>query len=281
MNRGGCAGSVGHFACDRNRRVDDENEEAERDQGEHAEHDALRHVPLWVCRLFRRKRKLLDGQEQPHRKRQRRQDAVCAEGQEGTMPVRQLDCRSGRRIGADIHRVLAEVEDRECAHKKDDEDGDCKQGDDDGDSERQLDPTSVEPDKDDIAENPPDRLEGRWCLKNCRQVGADKEDDDRRRQHIFDVLGNSGDEAAPRSEGGAGEGIGAAGMRQGRAHLGDGIGEAEIHDCDDDGADEHAAPAAHGEAQVPARKSPEITAPTPSAHKEKTPAWRRSARLSK
>ncbi len=41
-------------------------------------------------------------------------------------------------------------------------------------------------------------------------------------------------------------------MRQGRAHLGDGIGQAEIHDGDDDGAEEHATPAAYGEAEVPA-----------------------------
>ena len=43
-------------------------------------------------------------------------------------------------------------------------------------------------------------------------------------------------------------------MRQGRAHLGDGIGETEIHDRDDDRGDEHAAPAAHIESEVPARE---------------------------
>ncbi len=43
-------------------------------------------------------------------------------------------------------------------------------------------------------------------------------------------------------------------MRQRRAHLGDGVGEPEIHDGDDDGAAEHAAPAAHGEAEIPARE---------------------------
>ena len=46
---------------------------------------------------------------------------------------------------------------------------------------------------------------------------------------------------------GAGEGIGRAGMRQRRAHLGDAEDEAGIHDADDDAGDEQAAPAAGGD----------------------------------
>ncbi len=47
----------------RDRRVDEENEEAKRDQREHAEHDALRHVALGIGRLFRRERHLFDGKD--------------------------------------------------------------------------------------------------------------------------------------------------------------------------------------------------------------------------
>ncbi len=39
---------VGHDALDRDRRVEQQHEEAERDQREHAEHDALRHVALGI-----------------------------------------------------------------------------------------------------------------------------------------------------------------------------------------------------------------------------------------
>ena len=72
------------------------------------------------------------------------------EGKEGTM-TRQLDSRSGRGIGAYVQRILAEVKDWKRCKKKDEEDRDCQQGNNNGDSERQLDPTSVEPDKNDIA----------------------------------------------------------------------------------------------------------------------------------
>ena len=58
--------------------------------------------------------------------------------------------------------------------------------------------------------------------------------------------------AGPGPERGSSEGVGAAGVRQGRAHFRDRIGEAEIHKGDENGAEEHAAPAADGEAKVPA-----------------------------
>src|SRR5262245_30977638 len=170
------------------------------------------------------------------------------------MSLRQRDGRPGRWIGADIHGVFAEVKDRQRAHEKEEQDGDGEQRYDNGDGKRQLDTTRVQPDKDDITENPPDRLEAGRRLKNRGEIGSDEVDDYRRRQHIFDVLGNSGDEAAPRAKRRPGERIGAAGMRQGRAHLGDRIGETEIHDGDEDGGDKHAAPAADVEPEVPARE---------------------------
>ena len=105
--------------------------------------------------------KLLDGEKQPHRKGQRSEDAMDAEGQERPIAVRQLDGRSRRRVCTDIHRVLAEIDERDRAHEEDEQHRDREQGDDDGDGERQFDASCVEPDKDDVADDPPDRLETR------------------------------------------------------------------------------------------------------------------------
>ena len=133
-----------------------------------------------------------------------------------------------------------------------DEHADREQGHHDGNHERQLDASHVEADEEDVAEDPIDRLERGRRVEDRREIGADEIDDHRRRQHVFDVLGDAGDESAPWPEGSPRKGIGAAGVRQSRAHLGDRIGEPEIHDGDEDGAEEHAAPAAHAEAEVPA-----------------------------
>ena len=205
--------------------------------------------------FFGRERQLLDGEKQPHRKGERSENAVHSEWQERPVAVRQRHCGPVRAY-TDIHGPLGEIElpGEERAEQKEDEDRDGDQCHDDGDLERQCDATHVEPDEDDVADDPPDRLKRVGRTDDRRHVGADEVDDHRRGQHIFDVFGNAGDEPAPRAEGRAREGIGAAGMRQCRAHLGDRIGEAEIHDGDDDGGDEHAAPAANGEAEVPAGK---------------------------
>ena len=132
------------------------------------------------------------------------------------------------------------------------QDSERQQGDDQRELERQLDAAGVEPDKQHVTEHPPQRLQLHRRAEDRREIGADEEHDDRRRHHVFDVLGEAGDKAAPRPEGGAGERVGAAGMRHRRAHLGEREGKAEIHDGDDDGGDQHAAPAARGEAEVPA-----------------------------
>jgi hypothetical protein len=79
----------------------------------------------------------------------------------------------------------------------------------------------IQADKHHITQDPPHGLEGGRRLEDCRKVGADEKHDHGRRQHVFDVLGNAGDKTTPRTEGRAGKGIGAACVRQGRAHLGD------------------------------------------------------------
>ncbi len=165
-------------------------------------------------------------------------------GKNGPLPSRQFDSRAGHRIGADIQRVAAEIEERKRAGEKDDEHGDRHQRDESGDDEGQLDAARIQPHKNRVAEHPPERLQFDRRLENSGEIGADEEDDHGGRQHIFDILGDAGDEPAPWTECRAGKGVSAAGMRQRRAHLGDGEGEAEKHHHDDKGADEHAAPAA-------------------------------------
>ena len=146
------------------------------------------------AQFFRRERQLLDGEKQPDRKRHGGKDAVDPEGEERTMAFGQLDCRSGRRIGADVQRVFAEIEKRKRADEEHHENADGEQGHHDRDHERQLDAADIEPDKNDVAEDPPERLERGGRVENRREIGADEVHDHRRGQHIFDVLGDAGDE---------------------------------------------------------------------------------------
>ncbi len=108
-----------------------------------------------LVELFCGKGQLLNGEKQPDGKGHRRKHAVDSEGQEWAVAVSKLDRRSRRGIGANVQRVFAEVEERNGAEEKHDENADGEQGHHDGDHERQLDAADVEPDKDDVAENPP------------------------------------------------------------------------------------------------------------------------------
>jgi len=70
-------------------------------------------------------------------------------------------------------------------------------------------------------------------------------------------------------------------MWQGRREFGDRETESDVHDGDDCRRDEQAAEATRKQTEIPAEKSPEMTAPTPSAQSDQTPANRRSPRASK
>ncbi len=118
-------------------------------------------------------------------------------------------------------------------------------------AERQLHANIVQRHEDDVEGDPEQRLCLRRCAKNGGGIAADEEHDDGRRDHVLDVLGQAGEKAAPWSERGASERVGAAGVRHGGAHLGEAEREAEVHDGDDDGGEEHAAPAALRQAEVP------------------------------
>ncbi|MCY1380842.1 hypothetical protein D9M69_686990 [compost metagenome] len=93
--------------------------------------------------------------------------------------------------------------------------GQGEQGDHQGDLERQLHADHVEPDEHRVEGDPPERLKLAGCLEDAAHVAADEEHDHRRGEHVLHVLRQAGEEAAPRTHGAAGEGIGAAGMWQG------------------------------------------------------------------
>ena len=122
--------------------------------------------------------------------------------------------------------------------------------------QRLLDAEIVQSDEQHIARYPKRRLHLDRRADDGGPVRADEEHDNRRRHHVLDVLGEAGEEAAPRPERRARERVGATRVRHRRAHLGEREGKAEIHDGDEDGGDEHAAPAARGKAEVPPREVP-------------------------
>ena len=185
-------------------------------QGQDAQQQAFRHVLLRIVRFFRRQRQLLDGEEQPHRKRHRGKHAHPAERHERSAAFRQLDRRAGRGVDPDVERPTIEVEVRDRADPEDDQNRQGHQGDDHADLEAELDAEEIEAEEDHIADDPPDPgiFGCRW--KYPAHVCADEEHDHRRRDDVLDVLRNPGQVAAPWPHRAAGEGIGGAGVRQGR-----------------------------------------------------------------
>ncbi|MNF90602.1 hypothetical protein D3C84_731720 [compost metagenome] len=83
-------------------------------------------------------------------------------------------------------------------------------------------------------------------------VGADEAGDGRRGDGVLDEDRRAGEEAAPGAEGGAGEAVAAAGGGDHRRQLGQREALAQVHGRHQQGGDEHAAPAALGQAEVPA-----------------------------
>ena len=69
---------------------------------------------------------------------------------------------------------------------------------------------------------------------------------------VLDEDRGAGGEAAERAERAAGEAVAGAGHREGRRQLGQAKHHAGVHDRHQDGGDQQAAPAALGEAEVPA-----------------------------
>ena len=207
---------------------------------------------LGSMRFLGGQRQLLDGEEQPDREGQGGERALEAERQQRPVTLGQLD-GGAVGAGADVERKALELGNGQRGDPEHREAGERRQGDDHGDPEGQFDAPDVQCDEHGIAGDPVGRQPSRRRVEHGGQIGGEEGDDDGGRQHVFDVLAQAGDEAAPRTHRGAGKGVGAAGVRQRRAHLGDAEHQPEIHDGDHEGGKREAAPAAGQQAEVPAR----------------------------
>ena len=127
---------------------------------------------------------------------------------------------------------------------------------------RGLDPDDVDPDEDDVEDAP--TTSAGCSTTGCRSIveqarrrsscisSAHRADDDGRRDHVLHVLGQAGEEPAPRAHRRACERVRAARVGERRRHLGDRVDEAVVHDRHERGRDEQAAEPAGAQAEVPA-----------------------------
>ena len=192
-----------------------------------AEQDALGQVAGRLVRLLRRERQLLDREIEPDRERQARTEC----------PRRRCGNQAELPSSAGMLTQVRDVEVRDRADPQDSKRGEREERDEHREAESRLDAPDVETDEHDVAQKPPDRLEPFRRLEDRAEIAAGEEHHDRGREHVFHVLGEAGDEPAPRSHGRAPEGVGAAGVRQRRRHLGDRVAQSEIEHGDDDRGD--------------------------------------------
>ena len=238
-------------AAGRDRGIEPQDEAGGDEKGEQARDDAARHVAARIHRLLGGQRQLLDGEEQPDREGQGGERALQAERQQRAVALGQFDRPAGG-VGADVQRIASEFRDGEGGDPEDGEAGQGGQGHDHRDAEGKLDTPHVQPDEHAVARDPVERQPCDGRVEHGGEIGREEGNHDGGRQHVLDVLAQAGDEAAPWAHRGAGEGIGASGMRQGGAHLGDAEDQAEIHDGDHARGQRQAAPAAGQQAEVPA-----------------------------
>src|SRR6185295_2109013 len=115
---------------------------------------------------------------------------------ERPVAVRQFN-RFAVRSRANVERPVLEVEVWNRADPVDRQYRECAKRHDHRNLERQLHTAQVEVEKYEVAAQPPQWLILRASLEDRGHVRADEEHDYGWRQHILDVLGKTGDEAAP------------------------------------------------------------------------------------
>ena len=230
-------------------RVQPEHQKCRQQEREHRGDDAPWHVASRVVTFLGGKRDLLDREEQPDREGQRREDAADTVREKRAAALRQVDAAR-----TDIQCIAFEVGTRKGADPEHPQAREGEKRDGDGDAERELDAEHVQAHEHDVARDPPQWLQGGVRAEDAGQIASDEEHDHAGDEDVFDVLREAGEEATPWAEGGAGEGVGATGVGQCRCHLCDGEGQSEVHDRDDAGGDEHAAPPRDRKSEVPARE---------------------------
>lgn len=221
-------------------RADHQDQQGEAQQHQHGADQAAGQVAFGVLGFFRGQRHAFDRQEEPDGVGNRRPHADITERQEAA---------GAHGLG---DRDVQQVGDGEVRHHRHQEHAQG-QGGDGGDDEHQLqrlaDPEDVDGDEHDVerqvdhpAADPEQRL----------AIGADKHRDCRRGDGVFDEDRGPGEKAAPGAEGAAGKTVAAAGGGDHRGQFGQGKAHAQVHGGHQQGGEEHAAPAALGQAEVPA-----------------------------
>ena len=220
--------------------TDDQNQCGEGEKHQHGADQSARQVALGVLGFLGGQRHAFDGEEEPDRVGDRRPDPDIAERQEAA--------GAGRRGLRDVEQVgRVEVRNhRDNEHAK----GDGRhRGDDEHQLQRLAGAEDVDADEHDVehqVDQPAADAEQRLA------VGADEAGDGRRGDGVFDEDRGAGEEAAPGPEGAAGEAVAAAGGRDHRRQLGEREAHAQVHGGHQQGGEEHPAPAALGQAEVPA-----------------------------
>ena len=155
-------------------------------------------------RFLGREGELLDGEVEPDRERERAEDAADAPREK----------RAAAGLSGHVERVARQIEVGDGADVEDGEDAEREEGDDDREPKRQLHAVDVEADEQRVGAGPPYGGEAVRRAEDGSEVAADAGDNDRGREDVLHVLGEAGDVAAPGAHRGAGERVGAAGMRQ-------------------------------------------------------------------
>ena len=221
-------------------RADHQNQQGKGGQYQHGADQPARQVTLGVFGFFGGQRHAFHCEEKPDRVRDGGPYADITERQEGAGALG---------LG---NRDIQQVGDAEVRHHRDQKypQGNSRyRGDDKHQLERFADPENVDADKDDVerqVDHPAANTEQRLA------IGADKTGNGRGGDGVFDQDRGAGEESAPGPESAAGKTVAAAGRGDHRGQFGQGKAHAQVHGGHQQCGDKHPAPAALGQAEVPA-----------------------------
>jgi hypothetical protein len=223
-----------------------EQDERRRDQQEHHRgDDPARHVLLRVARLLGRQRDALDGEEEP--------DAVDEGSQHARVPERQEVAGPGG-VGRRDRQQVVEAELRDHRADEDHQRGHRDAGDEEGQLQRLTHAVQVHADEDRVAGEVHRPAAGQPEQAERLDVAADEHHDRGRRDGVLDEDRGAGGEPAERPEGAGGRSRSRRRDRQRGGHLGQAEDHRGVHGRHQDGGDQQTAPAALGQAEVPARE---------------------------
>ena len=232
----------------RNPRAQQQRQYRRRHQRQQPPQQSLGHIPPGIARLLRRQRQLLNRQVKPDGKGQRLNHAAPSEGQPpGIIPLRdnvqrQFPTEMGYR-----------------PHPEHRQNPQCQQGYPHRKLESRLYSQNVQPHEQDIENQPPHRPRQRQpqqFIDRRPHIPANAYHNDRRRQHILNVLRQPRAEPAPRPHSRPPKRVGPAGMRQRRRHFRNGVAQPQVHHRYHRRGDSQPAKTARAQPEVPPEKIP-------------------------